>query len=120
MDMVRITPFTFVGNNKYEMNLFTVRNRSSLNRGILGVYFGNRGGRLELLRLMLKAVTGRLEQAKDFTSLEMNRFIIRTRSRSVVMAVDGELSRMATPLYYRIHPGALRVIAPERTKTGNA
>jgi diacylglycerol kinase family enzyme len=119
MHVIRKTPFVFVGNNQYDVSLFTIRNRSSLNRGVLSIYIGNRGGRLELLRLMLRAITGKLEQAKDFTALTLTECLIRTKAKHITIAVDGELLKMSTPLHYRIHPGALRVIAPERTEAGN-
>jgi len=119
MHVIRKTPFVFVGNNQYDVSLFTIRNRSSLNRGVLSIYIGNRGGRLELLRLMLRAITGRLVQSKDFTALNLTECLIRTVAKRITIAVDGELLKMSTPLHYRIHPGALRVIAPERAEAGD-
>jgi len=120
IDVIRRTPFVFIGNNEYDISLFTIRNRSSLNRGVLSVYIGNRGGRAELLRLILKAIMGSLDQEKDFTALTLTKCLIRTRSKSITIAIDGELSKISTPLHYLTHPGALRVIAPERTGAGNA
>lgn len=120
IDVVRRTPFVFVGNNEYEVSLFTIRNRAGLDGGVLSVYIGNRGGRLELLRLALRALAGKLEQEKDFTALTLKQCVIRTRSRMITTAVDGELSKMSTPLHYRSHPGALRVIAPEKAGTAHA
>lgn len=116
VDVIRRTPFVFVGNNLYDLSLFTIRNRASLNRGVLSVYIGNRGGRLELLRLMLRAITGTLNQAQDFLSLTLTECLIRTRPKRITVAIDGEIIKMSTPLHYRIHPGALKVFAPERVE----
>jgi diacylglycerol kinase family enzyme len=119
VDVIRRTPFVFVGNNLYDLSLFTIRNRASLNRGVLSVYIGNRGGRLELLRLMLRAITGTLNQAQDFLSLTLTECLIRTRPKRITVAIDGEIIKMSTPLHYRIHPGALKVFAPERFEDDN-
>ncbi len=119
IDVIRKTPFVFIGNNQYDISLFTIRNRSSLSRGVLSVYIGNRGGRLELLRLMLRAITGRLVQAEDFTALTLTECLIRTASKRITIAVDGELLKMSAPLHYRIHPGALKVISPEKVEAVN-
>lgn len=113
VDVIRRTPFVFIGNNVYDVSLFTIRNRVSLDRGVLSVYIGNRGGRLELLRLLLKAVTGTLNQAEDFLSLKVTGCLIRTGPKRATIALDGEILKTSTPLRYLIHPGALRVIAPE-------
>src|SRR5579884_1040369 len=65
----RTTPFVFVGNNRYDVSLFSLGGRPALDRGELCVYFANRTGRFGLVRLMFRALVGRLEQAADFDSL---------------------------------------------------
>lgn len=106
------TPFVFVGNNEYEMNLFSMGRRTCLDGGVLGLYIARISGRLGLLRLLLHAVVGRLEQAREFESQCLLEFEIETRRRTVQVARDGEVTRMRTPLRYRVRARALRVIAP--------
>jgi diacylglycerol kinase family enzyme len=40
------------------------------------------------------------------------------RSRSIDVALDGEVLRMNTPLYYRSRAGALRVMVPRQEQRG--
>lgn len=68
------------------------------------------------MRLMLRAITGTLNQAQDFLSLTLTECLIRTRPKRITVAIDGEIIKMSTPLHYRIHPGALKVFAPERVE----
>ena len=116
--VLRTTPFVFVGNNPYEMSLTNLGRRTRLDQGVLSVYFTNRAGRFGLLRLALRALLGRLEQAKDFDALSETEVWIETPKKRLRVALDGEVADMTPPLHYRIHPGSLRVIAPPEAAAG--
>jgi YegS/Rv2252/BmrU family lipid kinase len=106
------SPFVFVGNNDYVMEGFSIGTRSSLRDGCLSVYTTRRRGRLALLGLAVRALVGRLHQARDFSNVHASRLRIETRHRRLWVATDGELNAMTTPLEFRVLPGALRVIVP--------
>lgn len=106
------TPFIFVGNNRYEMSLFSLGTRSSLQEGELSIYLTRNTGRMGLLRLAFRALLGRLEQDRDFHSFMLPGVEIRTRRRSLRVSLDGEVVRMTSPIRYVIRPRALRVLAP--------
>jgi len=108
----RVTPFVFVGNNRYEMNLMAAGARGCLDRGELSLYFAHRTGRFGLLWLALRGLFGRLDQAKDFEAVCLPAFAIETPKKTLKIAVDGEVTRMVPPLHFLVRPGALRVIAP--------
>ena len=110
----RVTPFVFVGNNRYEMNLMAAGARGCLDRGELSLYFTHRTGRFALLWLALRGLFGRLDQATDFEAMCLADFTVETPKKTVKVAVDGEVTRMTPPLVFRVRPGALRVIAPPR------
>lgn len=112
--LVRRTPFVFIGNNEYEMESFSVGARSCLDAGHLSLYVTHRTGRLGLLRLALRALFGRLRDAKEFDALCAREIWIETRRpKRLRVATDGEVTIMETPLHYRVRPGALRVIVPK-------
>jgi YegS/Rv2252/BmrU family lipid kinase len=106
------TPFVFVGNNEYDMETLTIGGRSYLDSGRLCLYMTNRTGRLGLVRLALRALLGGLNQEKDFVSLCTEEIWIETRHQHMRVALDGEVTRIAPPLHYRVRPRALRVLAP--------
>jgi diacylglycerol kinase family enzyme len=118
--VLRTTPFVFAGNNEYEMSLFTVRGRKSLDGGVLSLYVANRTGRFGMFRLALRALIGRLDQAKDFESALLAELWVETGKRHLHVALDGEVETMTPPLHYRSVPGALRVIVPEEEKVLSA
>lgn len=105
-------PFVFVGNNRYEMSLFSLGKRSSLQEGELGLYFTQATGRLGILRLALRALVGRMQQDRDFHYMTLKAVEIRTRKRLLRVSMDGEVVHMTSPIRYSIRPGALRVFTP--------
>ena len=108
----RRTPFVFVGNNVYEMEGFDIGKRARLDAGVLSVYVTQRAGRRRLLGLALRALAGRLKQARDFEAATAARLRIESRHTRLLVSTDGEVASFDLPLEYRIRPGALRVMAP--------
>lgn len=109
----RKTPFVFVGNNEYEMDLYNIGRRPKMDEGKLSIYFLHRQGRAGLVMLAWKTLTGGLKQWKDFEAVETDHVTIRARRKRIRVAYDGETQIMRPPLEYRIRPKALKVIVPQ-------
>jgi diacylglycerol kinase family enzyme len=112
MEKVRLTPFVFIGNNEYSMEGLSIGMRNTLDDGKLSLYIAQRPGRLGLLRFALRALFGRLAQARDFDVLLVENMDIETQHTRLRVATDGEVCWMETPLRYRARKGALNVIVP--------
>ena len=113
-EMFRRTAFLFVGNNEYEIAGFSLGTRRCLNAGKLGLYLTHRTGRFGLFRLAFHALFGRIDQAKDFDVLCVSEARIEAKKPRLLVALDGEVERLETPLHYRIRPAALRVLVPQQ------
>ncbi|WP_374580907.1 diacylglycerol kinase family protein [Pseudoduganella sp.] len=111
-DHARRTPFVFIGNNEYQMEGFNIGERACIDGGMLSVYVAQRPTRFGLLKLALRALFGRLRQAREFDIFQAREMAIETRHRRLRVATDGEVTVMAPPLRYRIRPAALPVIVP--------
>ncbi|HEY0429578.1 MAG TPA: diacylglycerol kinase family protein [Pyrinomonadaceae bacterium] len=109
------TPFVFVGNNEYEMDFFNIGRRAQMDDGKLSVYFLHRSGRKGLFLLIVRTIFGRLRQTEDFEELKTGEITIETKKKQILVAFDGEIEKLETPLRYKIHPQALRVIVPRET-----
>ncbi len=110
--LVRKTAFLFVGNNEYEIAGFKLGARNCVNAGNLGLYLTHRTGRLGLFRLGLHALFGRVNQAKDFDAFCVQEAHIESTKPRLLVARDGEVEWMDTPLHYRIRRAALQVLVP--------
>lgn len=105
-------PFVFVGNNVYNMEGFDIGTRERLDAGLLNVYTTRRCTPGGLIALALHALFGRLRQADDFTASNVRALRVESRRRRLIVATDGELTAMDTPLEFRIGPRSLEVIVP--------
>ena len=107
------TPFVFIGNNNYRMEGFRLGSRDSLQDGELSIGIARyRIGRAGLLRVAFRALFSGKQDQRDLEALRSREVHIASRRKLVPVSIDGEVAMMATPLHYRIRPGALRVIAP--------
>lgn len=114
-EFLRKTPFVFVGNNEYEMDLYNIGRRPALDKGKLSVYFLHRGGRWGVTMLVLNTIFQRLKQWRDFEAVSTTEGItITTRKKKLLVAFDGEVAVMESPLRYRSLPNALKVIVPAK------
>ncbi len=111
-DYRRRTPFIFIGNNDYSMEGFSIGMRKQLDAGQLSLYVVQRTGRLGLMVLAVRALFGRLKQAKDFDVLFAKKILITTPHKQIRVSMDGEVSLMHSPLNYRICPASLKVMVP--------
>jgi YegS/Rv2252/BmrU family lipid kinase len=110
----RKTPFIFIGNNRYELAGLDIGKRNSLAEGRLWICKAPDASRAGLLRLTLRALSGRLKD-RDLEATEAKEAWIETHSRHAQVSADGEVLAMKGPLHYRSRPRALKVIVPQRT-----
>lgn len=107
------TPFVFVGNNRYEVGPQGVGARTDLDDGELCCYVATAATRLGFVRM---AVNAAVRGATDTPHLESGcaeEVTIDVHGHRVLVAVDGEVDTLRSPLRYRVRPGALRVRVPQ-------
>ncbi len=110
--LARLTPFLFVGNNRYEVNGLEIGRRASLQSGRLWVCAPPAPTRSGLVRTALRGLAGRATD-RDLHAFEAAEFWVQANTPRISVSRDGEVSVMETPLHYRIRPAALAVIVPE-------
>ena len=110
--VVTKTPFVFFGNNEYKTTLLSVGKRERLDEGQLCVNTVRAKSRSKMFWLIMRALFRRPEAIEDFEAICVPQATVRCKKRHLVVAVDGEVVRMKSPLLYRIRPGALLVRRP--------
>jgi diacylglycerol kinase family enzyme len=106
-------PFVFIGNNGYKMEGFDIGTRERLDGGLLDVYTTHGSSAARLVVLALRAIFGRLRQDDDFMESAVRELRVASRRRrQLLVATDGEVAPMETPLEFRVLPRALEVLVP--------
>jgi diacylglycerol kinase family enzyme len=102
------TPFVFVGNNVYKLDAAGVTERTRLNEGRLSVFVAKTTSRLQLAKIVLFALMGKVRHLNEFDAFTENTLTIEAPG-SLQVSRDGEVGRISPPLTYQIHRRALRV-----------
>ena len=110
------SPCVFVGNNNYRLTGAAVGERDQLDQGRLCLYIARSQRRLALLGLVLRALLGWLDSARDLQSLAVASVAIGSRRKRLLASFDGEIEIVRTPIRYSIKPAALRVFAGAGTR----
>ncbi len=108
------TPFVFVGNNAYETGLLNVGSRAQLDSGLLSLYTPHQTSRWGLLRLAIRALSGKLNRTDAFSVVSGTEFWVDSHKKDMHVSIDGEILTLQPPLHYEILPGALRVLIPRK------
>lgn len=116
------TPLVFIGVGERELQLPTLGARIKNGRHGLHVMVVRGRQPAHLFALALAAVsrgTKEISQTPQFDSFIVDKCSIDLSQPSALVALDGELHRMSTPLEYRIEREALTlVVAPPGNDTG--
>jgi diacylglycerol kinase family enzyme len=107
------TPFVFVGNNEYQLEGVRIGGRARLDRGSLHLCMAPGLRRVDVIRISLAAIVGRLHVIDRFEAVMTKQLSIAARRKRLGVSLDGELRVLETPLHFRIRPAALRVIVPQ-------
>lgn len=109
------TPLVFIGVSERELQLPTLGSRVKDGRRGLHVMVvrGRRPARLFALALAaVSRGTKEVARTPDFESFIADWVSIDLNGPSAIVALDGELHRMETPLEYRVERDALKLVVP--------
>jgi diacylglycerol kinase family enzyme len=102
-----------VGNNDYRLeSMADLGGRERLDEGLLHAYVIETVSRRALLRLLFKAATGGLGEAKGLIERAAPRLTVDLPHRRIHAAIDGEPAVLEAPLEFEVKPRALRVLVP--------
>lgn len=105
------TPFIFIGNNHYSLNSLGGTERSSLDEGLLTVLIAKTQSRAALLRIAFFALIGKAKQLTEFDERHVPEVTIDTKRHELSVSHDGEVTKLPSPLAYKVRPGQLKVLA---------
>jgi diacylglycerol kinase family enzyme len=106
------SPCVFVGNNEYRLTGPTFGRRDRLDAGELCLYVARQQSPWALFWVAVRAVLGLLDPSRELRILKLTAAQIISRRHRLLVACDGEVRIIRSPLHYRTRPGALRVFVP--------
>jgi diacylglycerol kinase family enzyme len=102
------TPCLFVGNDAYRLGIDAFGRRQRLDEGLLDVYVAKPSRPLSLFLLACRALLGFLDE-KELDHWQVRSADVLSRKHRLLVALDGEVRVMHSPLHYRSRAKALRV-----------
>jgi len=106
------TPLVFVARSAYQLDRFGLPGAAEISNDDLVVFITHAEGRLALLRTTWRLCFRNVKLGRDVDLLHVDNLSIDTGRRDLLVAYDGEKSRMKTPLKFEILPDALSIILP--------
>lgn len=104
------SPMCLVANNHYKVDLRSLVHRKRLDRGSLMVVAPVDVKLLTLFNAILYAWTGLTEYAENLDIRSVSDIVIQTNSDYTHAVIDGELTKLNTPIKLHLKKTALRVI----------
>jgi diacylglycerol kinase family enzyme len=108
----RRTPFVFIGNNTYEIGPRGVGARTKIAEGVLCCFVAKAETRRRFARLAAGAAIRGATATQHLDSACGPTVTIDADGHRLLVAVDGEVDAIRSPLRYRSRPGALLVRVP--------
>jgi hypothetical protein len=114
-----VTPFLFVGNNRYQTSGVHVGTRSKLDSGRLWVCTAPTSGRRNVISVAMRTLAGRATD-QELNAFETEELWVEPGTARVNVSTDGEVSIMDAPLHYKIRPHSLGVVGLRARQVGPA
>ncbi|AFM26637.1 diacylglycerol/lipid kinase family protein [Desulfomonile tiedjei] len=109
----RFVPLLFVGNNPYETSWPDVGRRTALTTGALWIMMLKKRGAWGKLKVAILSLIGRISDLEEVETIETNEIAVLSQRWNITLSLDGETRSEQTPLVFKSHPRALKVIVPE-------
>lgn len=114
------TRFVAVSNNVYKEESGLIPHKADLAGGELAAYVSRHHSIPEVVRGSLSFVSGAIGSDPLLELQTCKHLRIESESRSRLrVAIDGEILKMEAPLEFKICPGALKVLQPEKERRSN-
>lgn len=107
-----------VANNSYDQRIGRFMARRRLDRGTMTAYLIRSLRMRDALRLALSMLAGRWRSDQAIEFEKVRELTVQSKRKRVMVTMDGEVTRLDTPLNFRIRPRSLQVLAPPEAVAG--
>ncbi|MGE8539213.1 MAG: diacylglycerol/lipid kinase family protein [Acinetobacter sp.] len=106
------TPLIFFGNNPLQLADMKMQIAEAAEQGKVAGMVVSKSDKLTLFKLVYQLVRGRIDQASDVYSFAAEQVRIESRSKKLMVAIDGEIVVMTPPLNISVLKNSLSVMVP--------
>jgi diacylglycerol kinase family enzyme len=107
------TPLVFVARSAFQLDRYGLDGAEAVRAGRFALFLAPDAGPLRMILIALRLAVGGLRTGRDIELVIGDEIVVETARPRLVVARDGERTRLSSPLRFRIRHDALRVIAPE-------
>jgi diacylglycerol kinase family enzyme len=108
------TPLVFFGNNPLQLQDYNLELAECAAMGKLAVVAITEVSRWQILKLITRLQVGTFEQAPEVTAFCADQIRIDSKASQMKVAIDGEIIRINTPLYFSVAKDAVTIMVPKR------
>jgi len=106
------TPMIFVGNNELQMSELAPNIAQCLQKDELAIVIAKPYTKWDALRMMFKGLSKKLDQEERITCFASKEVTIKSLKKTQLISLDGELTKMKSPLVVRARPNAVQMVRP--------
>jgi diacylglycerol kinase family enzyme len=107
------TPMLFITNNAWRDETPPL-SRESLDQGRLEIHVAHCRNRLSLIWLMIETLVGHWRRSSHIQTYRVPQFRVTSQKHRMMLSLDGEVTVLASPLLFKVRPGALSVLMPPK------
>lgn len=108
------TPMIFVGNNALQLRDLAMDVAQCMKSDLLAVVMLKPLKKMEILRVIFRGFTKTIENEDSLETFCADSLTIHTNRHHQMVALDGEIFRMTSPLRIRARPGILNMVLPKQ------
>jgi diacylglycerol kinase family enzyme len=101
-----------VANNSYDQKLGRFMARRRLDRGSMTAYLIRSLKWPDAIRLGLEMIAGRWREDQVIEYEKVRHLMVTSKRKRVLATIDGEVTRLSTPLLFAVRPKSLQILAP--------
>lgn len=108
------TPMIFIGNNALQLRDLSFSVAQCMKKDLLAVVMMKPITKLETLRIILRGIFKTIENDDRLETFCVDELTIHTSKKHHMIALDGEIIRMTSPLKVKALPGILNLVLPPK------
>jgi diacylglycerol kinase family enzyme len=108
------TSMVFICNNKLQLENVGLQGAQCVEAGQLAVVALKKSTRLQVVRFLIKGLFKILSDEGRLSEFCSGSFKISSRRRKINIVIDGEITRLKTPLLFEAKKDALNLLAPAK------